>query len=216
MKKSRLCLWLGLAVCLCLNSGVEAKAVKSKQNPRVEVVTNMGRFELELYPKKAPATVKNFLKYVNDGFYDNTIFHRVINGFMIQGGGFEEGLKKKPTRKPIMNESHNKLSNVLGTIAMARTNDPHSATAQFYINVANNTFLNYASAEQPGYCVFGTVYKGLDVIQDIKQVDVETNGMYQNVPKIPVIIKRVRVISKKGPQKDEMHVPKEKDLPVSS
>ena len=126
---------------------------------------------------------------MDSGFYDGTIFHRVIDGFMIQGGGFDEKMNKKETNAPIKNESNNGLSNVVGTIAMARTNAPHSATSQFYINVANNTFLNYKSKAQPGYCVFGRVVEGIDVMSKIKKVPVTSVGPYQNVPEDVVLIK---------------------------
>ena len=165
------------------------------QLPMVEIITNYGAMVVELNTKKAPKTVKNFLGYVDSGFYDGTIFHRVIDGFMIQGGGFDEKMNKKKTQAPIKNESNNGLSNVVGTIAMARTNDPNSATSQFYINVANNTFLNYKSKAQPGYCVFGRVIDGIDIMSKIKQVSVTSVGPYQNVPEDTVLIKRSRRVS---------------------
>lgn len=165
------------------------------QLPMVEIITNYGAMIVELNSKKAPKTVKNFLSYVDSGYYDGTIFHRVIDGFMIQGGGFDEKMNKKETQDPIKNESKNGLSNVVGTIAMARTNDPHSATSQFYINVGNNTFLNYKSKVQPGYCVFGRVIDGIDIMSKIKQVSVTSVGQYQNVPEDPVLIKRIRRVT---------------------
>jgi cyclophilin family peptidyl-prolyl cis-trans isomerase len=186
--------------------------------PLVEIATNKGNIVIELNKKKAPGTVKNFLKYVDEGFYDGTVFHRVIDGFMIQGGGFEADLSKRDTRKPIFNESKNKLSNVVGTIAMARTSDPHSATAQFYINVANNTFLNYASDAKPGYCVFGRVLEGMGVVQQIKKVETETKNRFQNVPVEPVVIKRIRRVTEKQ-LKEEQNITLPKTatpLPVSS
>jgi peptidyl-prolyl cis-trans isomerase B (cyclophilin B) len=175
---------IGLGFCINLY----AKSV----DPMVEIATNYGAIRLELYPEKAPQTVRNFLAYVDSGFYDDTIFHRVIDGFMIQGGGFTADMARKETQKPILNEANNGLSNVVGTIAMARTNDPHSATSQFYINVANNTFLNYKSSKNPGYCVFGRVIDGLSVVNAIKQVPVSTWDHYQHVPNEPVVIKRIR------------------------
>jgi cyclophilin family peptidyl-prolyl cis-trans isomerase len=160
--------------------------------PLVEIATNYGAIIIELNEPKAPKTVANFLRYVDKGAYDDTIFHRVIEGFMIQGGGFDVDMKKRSADAPIRNEANNGLSNVVGTIAMARTNDPHSATNQFYINVANNTFLNYKSSAQPGYCVFGRVVEGMGVVQKIKKVPVSTKNRYQNVPDAPVMIKRIR------------------------
>ena len=165
------------------------------QLPMVEIITNYGAMVVELNSKKAPKTVKNFLSYVDSGYYDGTIFHRVIDGFMIQGGGFDEKMNKKETQDPIKNESKNGLSNVVGTIAMARTNEPHSATSQFYINVGNNTFLNYKSKVQPGYCVFGRVIDGIDIMSKIKQVSVTSVDQYQNVPEDPVLIKRIRRVT---------------------
>ena len=183
----------------------------------VEIATNKGNIVIELNKKRAPGTVKNFLKYVDEGFYDGTVFHRVIDGFMIQGGGFEADLSKRDTRKPIFNESKNKLSNVVGTIAMARTSDPHSATAQFYINVANNTFLNYASDAKPGYCVFGRVLEGMGVVQQIKKVETETKNRFQNVPVDAVVIKRIRRVTEKQLKEEQnITLPKSQPLPVSS
>ena len=175
----------------------------------VEVSTNYGAIIIKLDKEKAPNTVKNFLSYVDEGFYDGTIFHRVIDGFMIQGGGFNKKMEKTD-QKPIMNESYNQLSNVVGTIAMARTNDPHSASSQFYINVANNTFLNYRSEKNPGYCVFGRVIDGMPVVQKIKGVSVSNFDQYQNVPDQPVIIKRIRRVSEKELEKKNVHLPKSK------
>src|SRR5687768_9332637 len=139
---------------------------------RVEMRTNIGNVVLELYPDKAPKTVENFLQYVEDGFYKNTIFHRVIPNFMIQGGGFDTAFKQKPTRSPIQNEAANGLKNEIGTIAMARTPDPHSATAQFFINVASNGFLNYKAPNLSGYgyTVFGKVINGIDVVHKIVSI----------------------------------------------
>ena len=140
-------------------------------NPVVAVETNMGTFKVELFEDKAPVTVKNFLQYVEDKHYDGTIFHRVISDFMIQGGGFEPGMKEKKTRDPIKNESSNGLSNLKGTLAMARTSEPNSATSQFFVNVKDNTFLDKAKARDGvGYCVFGRVIEGMDVVDKIKVV----------------------------------------------
>ena len=162
----------------------------------VRLHTNYGAITLELDADKAPTTVENFLGYVTSGHYDNTIFHRVIDNFMIQGGGFEPGMKQKPTRSPINNEAGNGLKNTLGTIAMARTDDPHSATAQFFINVANNAFLDFlAPAPQGwGYCVFGHVSDGLDVVDKIRKASTGTKGFHQDVPKEDIVIERAEII----------------------
>ncbi|HTY99887.1 MAG TPA: peptidylprolyl isomerase [Rhodocyclaceae bacterium] len=170
-------------------------------NPQVEMQTSQGTIVLELYPDKAPKTVETFLQYVRDGFYKGTIFHRVIDGFMIQGGGFESGMKQKPTRAPIQNEANNGLKNATGTIAMARTNDPHSATAQFFINLVDNGPLDYPSRDGWGYCVFGKVVKGLDTVQKIGKVPTTNSGFFQNVPATPVVIESARIIDTKGTAK---------------
>ncbi len=161
----------------------------------VNLHTNLGVISIELDSARAPATVKNFLAYVEGGHYDNTIFHRVINGFMIQGGGFAQGMKQKPTDTPIENEAANGLKNDRYTIAMARTSDPHSATAQFFINVADNDFLNHRapSADGWGYCVFGRVVEGKDVVDRIKGVKTATRGFHSDVPVEDVIIERAEV-----------------------
>jgi len=157
---------------------------------RVNLTTNHGLIGLELDEEKAPKTVANFVEYVKAGHYDNTIFHRVIGDFMVQGGGFEPGMKQKPTRAPVENEAANGLKNDKYTVAMARTPDPHSASAQFFINVVNNSFLNYTSATSQGfgYCVFGKVVEGQDVVDAIKAVKTGNSGMHQNVPTEDVII----------------------------
>jgi cyclophilin family peptidyl-prolyl cis-trans isomerase len=169
------------------------------ENPRVTMETSLGNITLELYPDKAPSTVANFLSYVDEGFYNGTIFHRVIRGFMIQGGGFTESMKEKPTRAPITNEADNGLKNERGTIAMARTPDPNSATAQFFINAKDNTFLNFKnkSPEGYGYCVFGKVTKGLDVVDAIEKTPTTTKGFYQDVPAKPVVIKKAYRVKEK-------------------
>jgi len=167
------------------------------QNPRVEFKTSMGSFALELYPDKAPKTVANFIQYVNSGFYNGTIFHRVIDGFMIQGGGFEPGMREKPTRPPIENEAglalKGGLKNELGTVAMARTPNPHSATAQFFINVKNNGFLDYRepSPQGFGYAVFGRVVEGMDTVLRISKSPTATVEQHQNVPQRPILIESV-------------------------
>jgi peptidyl-prolyl cis-trans isomerase B (cyclophilin B) len=158
--------------------------------------TTLGNITLELFETDAPLTTANFKQYVEDGFYDGTIFHRVIDGFMIQGGGFEPGMIQKDTRDPIANEASNGLANNRGTIAMARTMDPHSATAQFFINVTDNDFLNFRS-ETPdgfGYCVFGRVFDGMDVIDAIKAVDTTHRAGHSDVPRDDVIINKASVI----------------------
>ncbi len=161
----------------------------------VKLHTNHGVITLELDEKNAPETVKNFLEYVSSGFYDNTIFHRVIDDFMIQGGGMEEGMKQKSTRDPIQNEAANGLKNDAYTIAMARTSDVHSATAQFFINVSDNGFLNYTAetAQGFGYCVFGKVTNGQDVVDLIKKVKTEDRAGHQNVPVENVVIQKAEV-----------------------
>lgn len=164
-------------------------------NPVVVMETSHGPVEIELFADKAPNTTANFLKYVNDKFYDGTIFHRVINGFMIQGGGFNEKMEEKKAGTPIKNEATNGLGNEVGTIAMARTNDPHSATAQFFINVEDNSSLNHTSQTPSGwgYAVFGKVTEGMHVVNRIKMVKTGNLAGHQNVPMDPVIIKKVFV-----------------------
>lgn len=163
---------------------------------RVEFQTTQGNFTVEVYADKAPKTVVNFLQYVKDGFYDNTIFHRVISRFMIQGGGFERDLTEKPTRAPIPNEASNGLLNETGTIAMARTADPDSATAQFFINVNDNQFLNFVSPdpEQIGYCVFGKVVSGMEVVQKISIIPTTSIGRNSDVPVKPITVKSAKVL----------------------
>ncbi|MEK6422845.1 MAG: peptidylprolyl isomerase [Burkholderia gladioli] len=162
----------------------------------VELHTNHGVIKLELDAAKAPKSVENFLNYVKAGHYDNTVFHRVINGFMIQGGGFEPGMKQKPTEAPIDNEANNGLKNDTYTVAMARTNDPHSATAQFFINVNDNDFLNHSSPTPQGwgYAVFGKVVEGQDVVDKIKAVKTGSKGFHQDVPADDVVIEKAVVV----------------------
>ena len=182
-----------LLLCgLLLSASISAFAA-----PSVEFQTSQGNFTVELYPEKAPKTVANFLQYVKDGFYENTIFHRVINHFMIQGGGFERDLSEKSTRAAIVNEASNGLLNELGTIAMARTADPDSATAQFFVNLTDNQFLNYVGPDpdQIGYCVFGKVTSGIEVVQKIGLVQTNTVGRNSDVPVKPIIIKSVKLLS---------------------
>ena len=166
--------------------------------PYVELETTMGNIVIELNLEKAPNTVANFLEYVKSGHYDGTIFHRVIDGFMIQGGGMDANMKEKSTNAPIQNEADNGLKNEVGTIAMARTSDPHSATAQFFINVKDNSFLNF-SGKNPqgwGYAVFGKVTEGMDIVNKIKGVPTGKYGFHADVPTTPVVITHAKVIEK--------------------
>jgi cyclophilin family peptidyl-prolyl cis-trans isomerase len=173
--------------------GFAGTALAADKNPVVVVKTSLGSFKVELYPDKAPITVKNFLSYVDDKFYDGTVFHRVIPNFMIQGGGFEPGMKEKKAKEPIKNESANGLSNTRGTLAMARTNVADSATAQFYVNVKDNDFLDKVkAADGVGYCVFGKVVDGLDVVDKIKAVETGTRGIHRDVPVKDVVIESIR------------------------
>ena len=216
-----------LALALCFGASLlPVQSHAAAPLPKVKIETSMGDIVVELNPAKAPKTVSNFLYYVKSGFYNNTIFHRVINGFMIQGGGHTADMQEKAnSRKPVVNEAGNGLKNDAYTIAMARTNDPDSATAQFFINVANNDFLNHKN-ETPsgyGYAVFGKVIQGQDVVDRIKSVSTGSYGPYQDVPKTPVIIKsivpvqsliflirfpRIRDISKKNSKKSEKKLAK--------
>lgn len=166
-------------------------------NPQVEMKTSQGTILIELYPEKAPKSVENFLQYVKDGFFKGTIFHRVIENFMIQGGGFTPDMQQKETRAPIPNEGKNGLRNETGTLAMARTGDPHSATAQFFINLNDNRFLDYPSRDGWGYAVFGKVTQGLDVVQKIGKTPTGNAGMFQDVPRTPIVIESVRLLPAK-------------------
>jgi peptidyl-prolyl cis-trans isomerase A (cyclophilin A) len=164
-------------------------------NPQVTFETNRGNFVVELYPDKAPKTVANFMQYVNSGFYKNTLFHRVISRFMIQGGGFSTDMIEKDTKAPIVNEANNGLLNEPGTLAMARTSDPNSATSQFFINLENNQFLNYQGdyPDLMGYCVFGRVLKGMDVVREIASTPTGFVGPYSDVPKSPIVIEQIKI-----------------------
>ncbi|CAM5425488.1 peptidylprolyl isomerase [Eoetvoesiella caeni] len=164
--------------------------------PRVKLQTNFGDIIIELNQEKAPKTVENFLKYTQEGFFDGTIFHRVINNFMIQGGGFDAGMKQKTTHDPIENEANNGLKNDKYTLAMARTSDPHSATAQFFINVGNNDFLNFTAPTSNGwgYAVFGKVVEGTEIVDKIKEVKTGNKGFHQDVPVEDVVIEKATVI----------------------
>ena|SRR6478672_6646891 len=170
-------------------------------NPRVALDTNKGRIVIEVYADKAPKSARNFLDYVKAGHYNNTIFHRVMPGFMIQGGGFTPEMTEKPTRGPIPNEADNQELNQRGTVAMARTGDPNSATAQFFVNLVNNGFLNFRSKspEGWGYAVFGKVVEGMDVVDEIAKVQTATKGMYEAVPVTPVVIKKASLVTAAKP-----------------
>jgi peptidyl-prolyl cis-trans isomerase A (cyclophilin A) len=195
MKLSRRALLLISAASLAfgLSTAFSNASAADAATPHVTLKTNMGNIVLELYPDKAPLSVANFLEYVKSGHYNGTIFHRVIAGFMIQGGGFDQNMHEKPTRAPIKNEAKNGLNNTMYTIAMARTGNPHSATAQFFINTANNGPLDYPSRDGWGYAVFGKVIDGTAVVDKIKQVETGSKGMYQDVPKTPVVIESATI-----------------------
>lgn len=186
-----------LAMWLCVGL-LAVAAPAAEQPPKVLITTSLGKITVELYPDKAPITVKNFLAYVDDHFYDGTIFHRVVPGFVIQGGGFDKDMHKKPTRPPIKNEAGNGLKNEAGTIAMARTSVVDSATSQFYINLKDNPFLDHRdnTARGFGYAVFGRVVDGMGVVRKIAAVPRTRNGIYANVPVEPVVIKSIRVVTR--------------------
>jgi cyclophilin family peptidyl-prolyl cis-trans isomerase len=196
---SIICRSLSLAVLVFLvvaPSRVEAKK-SSATDSVVELTTSLGAIRIELYPKKAPATVENFLRYVKDKAYDGTIFHRVIKNFMVQGGGFDLAYRQRETRAPIKNEATNGLANVRGTVAMARTGDPHSATQQFFVNVVDNDFLNHTEPAGGGwgYCVFGRVIKGMEVVDQIRAVRTGSGGQFEkDVPQQAVVINRAKVV----------------------
>jgi peptidyl-prolyl cis-trans isomerase B (cyclophilin B) len=197
MKTLHLKLFALLFAGLCLAPAQASTHHTSKgKHSMVILHTNKGDITLELDNEKAPLTVKNFLEYVNSGFYNGTIFHRVIDNFMIQGGGFEPGMKQKQTRAPIKNEADNGLTNDAYAVAMARTSDPQSATAQFFINVKDNSFLNFTAptAQGYGYCVFGKVVKGQDTVDAIRKVQTGSKGMFQDVPLDDVVITKAEVL----------------------
>lgn len=191
---------LSLAFLIVLFAMVGATSAEAqggaKPNPRVALETSKGTIVLELFADKAPKTVDNFLQYVNSGFYNGTIFHRVIAGFMAQGGGFDTQGKQKATREPVQNEADNRVANDRGTIAMARTGDPHSATAQFFINLKSNSFLNHTgkSAQGWGYTVFGKVVEGMDVVDKIAAVPVSRGGLSEAVPSEQIVITKATVV----------------------
>lgn len=186
----------GVMAVLC---GINKLSWAEAKAPRVKLTTNHGDIVIELNLQAAPKTTENFLSYVRNGFYDGVIFHRVIKGFMIQGGGFTPDMKQKATNAPIANEADNGLKNDVGTIAMARTNDPHSASSQFFINTVKNDFLNHKSktAQGWGYCVFGTVVEGLEVVKAIETVATGNRGGHQDVPVEPVLIERAVILEEK-------------------
>ena len=178
-----------------LTAGLLCAAVHAA--PTLEMDTSLGKITIELDAEKAPKSAANFLQYARDGFYNGTIFHRVIPGFMIQGGGFDDKMNQKATRAPIENEARNGLKNLRGTLAMARTNNPHSATAQFFINHKDNTPLDYPSRDNWGYAVFGKVTQGMEVVDTIARQATGDNGMHQNVPQTPILIKSIKILSEK-------------------
>jgi peptidyl-prolyl cis-trans isomerase B (cyclophilin B) len=188
--------WIVLMILLLSFSGI---ADAADPLPNVKLVTSQGEVVIELNPAAAPKTVANFMAYVKDGFYDGTIFHRVIAGFMIQGGGFDADMQRKSTHAPIVNEADNGLANQTGTIAMARTSDPHSASSQFFINVKDNTFLDHRSKTSKGwgYCVFGRVLSGMNVIRAIENVPTTSRAGMRDVPKTPVVIRQATVVPQK-------------------
>jgi len=189
--------WRTLAAAAALATLTLASTARAEgKNPMVLMSTSLGDVKIELDAEKAPVTVQNFLAYVNDKFFDGTVFHRVIPNFMIQGGGFDAAMQQKPTKAPIKNEAGNGLKNLTGTLAMARTNVVDSATAQFFINVKDNAFLDHKN-ETPagfGYAVFGKVVDGMDVVRKIEQVQTATKGGHENVPVEPVVIKSITVV----------------------
>jgi cyclophilin family peptidyl-prolyl cis-trans isomerase len=166
-------------------------------DPRVEFKTTQGAIVVELNPALAPKTVENFLAYVKSGFYAGTVFHRVIDGFMIQAGGMDKNMNEKPTQPPVQNEAKNGLKNATGTIAMARTSEPHSASAQFFINLKDNTPLDYPSRDGWGYAVFGKVVEGMDVVNKIAKFETGNKGFHQNVPTTPIVIESAKLLADK-------------------
>jgi len=196
--KAAVGLCLTLMVVACNGDSIDKGFLRDQNNPVVRMETSKGSIYIELYQKEAPLSVENFLEYTQEGYYDNTIFHRVIDGFMIQGGGFEAGMKQKKVKNPISNEAENGLVNDRGTIAMARTNEVHSATSQFFINVGNNVSLNHKGDDPRtfGYAVFGKVIKGMDIVDLIRVVPTTRKGYFADVPKEDVVIKTVKVLKK--------------------
>lgn len=190
--------YLRLLAFALLATSLLVQNLSAADNPTAIIHTSMGDIKLELDAEKAPVSVENFINYANSGFYDGTIFHRVISHFMIQGGGFTPDMKKKPTAEPIANEAGNGLSNLRGTVAMARTNDPHSATAQFFINTQDNANLDFSGGTNSrtwGYAVFARVTDGMSVVEDIRFVETTSMPPFSDVPSVPVVIESVEIIS---------------------
>jgi len=181
-----------LLVCCAAFVSFTSHAQQTSDNPMVRMTTSLGELTIELYPQQAPETVDNFLQYIDDGFYDGTIFHRVIPGFVLQGGGFTPDMERKPTRDPIHNESDNGLKNERGTLSMARLPDPHSASSQFFINLVDNPHLDHPGGGQWGYAVFGKVVDGLDVVDAIGAVETTSRSGMRDVPEEPVIIEEAK------------------------
>ncbi|MGN5479583.1 peptidylprolyl isomerase [Cupriavidus basilensis] len=194
MIRSRRIVLAGLSAAALALSAPPAMAQQAQKAERVQFVTSQGKFTVEVYPDAAPKTVANFMEYVKSGFYTGTIFHRVINGFMVQGGGYDREMKEKPTRAPIPLEAQNGLKNKAGTVAMARTANPNSATAQFFVNVVDNSNLDYPQPDGNGYAVFGKVVEGMDTIEKIKNVPTTAYGPMRNVPATPIVIESASVI----------------------
>lgn len=194
MIRSRRILLAGLSAAALALSALPSMAQQTQKAERVQFVTSQGKFTVEVYPDAAPKTVANFMEYVKSGFYTGTIFHRVINGFMVQGGGFDREMKEKATRAPIPLEAQNGLKNKAGTVAMARTANPNSATAQFFVNVVDNSNLDYPQPDGNGYAVFGKVVEGMDTIEKIKNVPTTAYGPMRNVPATPIVIESASVI----------------------
>ncbi len=203
--------FVSFAITVIFVLSLASFAADGGANPRVRIETTKGVIVAELFPKAAPKTVANFLGYVKDGFYNGTIFHRVIKNFMIQGGGFTKDMTEKPTKPPVMNEADNGLKNTLGTLAMARTSDPNSATAQFFINTKDNAFLDFHGKDEQGwgYCVFGKVVSGLNVVRAIENEPTGNSGMFQDVPQTPIEITRVTLVTGERPHSAEHSLVKE-------
>jgi len=199
MNLSLVCLACLLAIVGSASGAEPEKAPAAPAHPQVLLETSKGNVVLELYPDKAPKSVENFLQYVKAGFYNGTIFHRVIPDFMVQGGGFTADMTQKPTKPPVPNEADNRVLNERGTVAMARTNDPNSATSQFFVNLKHNGFLNFTGKTTSGwgYTVFGKVVEGMDVVDAIAQVPTTRKGSYENVPAQAVVIKKASVVHAK-------------------
>ena len=194
MIRSRRILLAGLSAAVLALSALPSMAQQTQKAERVQFVTSQGKFTVEVYPDAAPKTVANFMEYVKSGFYTGTIFHRVINGFMVRGGGFDREMKEKATRAPIPLEAQNGLKNKAGTVAMARTANPNSATAQFFVNVVDNPNLDYPQPDGNGYAVFGKVVDGMDTIEKIKNTPTTAYGPMRNVPATPVVIESASII----------------------